>query len=221
MDVSHYFKKRKILPEKLVAFGFVLYNKDYIYKTMIVQGQFKMSVTLSQNGMISAEVTDTTTEDAYILHLIGVQGGFAGKVRKEYENILAEINSACFENDVFKSNLAQEVILYVRQTYKDELEFLWKKFPSNAVFRRQDTAKWYAALLIIPKYKLGLESQNMIEILDLRIQPEKMDSLIDRKKYFPGYHMNKKNWFTILLDGSVSIEEISQKIDNSYRLAKK
>ena len=33
--------------------------------------------------------------------------------------------------------------------------------------------------------------------------------------------MNKKNWFTIVLDGSVDAEKIFSHIDESYRLAAK
>lgn len=46
-----------------------------------------------------------------------------------------------------------------------------------------------------------------------------MSATVDYKKYFPGWHMNKRNWYTIILDGSVSIEEIYCRIDKSYQLA--
>lgn len=34
----------------------------------------------------------------------------------------------------------------------------------------------------------------------------------------PGYHMNKKHWNTITLDGAVSEEELAGMIDDSYEL---
>ena len=34
----------------------------------------------------------------------------------------------------------------------------------------------------------------------------------------PGYHMNKKHWNTILVDGSVSVKQLKQWIDHSYDL---
>jgi predicted DNA-binding protein (MmcQ/YjbR family) len=34
----------------------------------------------------------------------------------------------------------------------------------------------------------------------------------------PGYHMNKKHWNTIMLDGSVPEKEIQSWIDHSYEL---
>ena len=37
----------------------------------------------------------------------------------------------------------------------------------------------------------------------------------------PGYHMNKKHWNTVVLDGSLPNGEIERMIDNSYRLVVK
>jgi predicted DNA-binding protein (MmcQ/YjbR family) len=34
----------------------------------------------------------------------------------------------------------------------------------------------------------------------------------------PGYHMNKKHWNTIVVDGSVSIKLLKEWIDHSYEL---
>ena len=40
-------------------------------------------------------------------------------------------------------------------------------------------------------------------------------------KIFLAWHMNKKSWFTIRLDGSVSTEKIFDKLKKSYTLAVK
>ncbi|MBN8675819.1 MAG: MmcQ/YjbR family DNA-binding protein [Chitinophagales bacterium] len=34
----------------------------------------------------------------------------------------------------------------------------------------------------------------------------------------PGYHMNKKHWNTVLVDGSVSTKQLKEWIDHSYEL---
>ncbi len=60
-----------------------------------------------------------------------------------------------------------------------------------------------------------------VEILDLRAAAEKRPSVIDGKRFFAGYHMNKKHWVTALLDGSVPSEELYRLIDESYLLAAK
>ena len=37
----------------------------------------------------------------------------------------------------------------------------------------------------------------------------------------PGYHMNKKHWNTITVDGSVSTKQLKEWIDHSYQLITK
>lgn len=48
-----------------------------------------------------------------------------------------------------------------------------------------------------------------------------MARIPDGERFFPGYHMNKKHWFTVLLDGSVPDDEICRLLDESYVLAAK
>ncbi len=214
-------KNRKLNREKLLSFGFEKSDSGYIYHTHLVEGQMTLTVVIDEEGTIYTHVVDGSG-DEYVLHRVaGVAGSFVGQVKSEYEAVLKEISEKCFDPDVFKSEQAKVVIAYVRDTYGDELEYLWQKFPDNAVVRRKDNQKWYAAFLTVSRRKLGLHSDETTEILDLRIQPEEMESAVDHIRFFPGYHMNKKHWITICLDGSVSIEEIRRRIDESYLLAKK
>lgn len=73
----------------------------------------------------------------------------------------------------------------------------------------------------ISKRKLGIVADETAENFDLRIQSEAVEAMIDNENYFPGYHLNKKHWFTILLNGSAPMEEICHRIDSSYLLAVK
>lgn len=55
--------------------------------------------------------------------------------------------------------------------------------------------------------------------LNLKSKPE--DAVGYREIYncvIPGYHMNKKHWNTVILDGEMSDEVLSQMIDESYQL---
>ena len=203
-------------------FGFEQKGSLYIYHKTLPGSGFKLTVNVTTQGEISSEIIDPSVDEPYTLHLVdGAAGSFVGKIRSQYEETLAEIADRCFELNVFQSKLAKELIAYVRNTYGDELEYLWQKFPDNAVWRRRDTAKWYGALLIIPKQKLDVNSGGLAEIIDLRVPPEEMEALLDGEAYYPGYHMNKKHWCSILLDGTVDLEEICRRIDKSYQLAVK
>ncbi|MBP3799889.1 MAG: MmcQ/YjbR family DNA-binding protein, partial [Bacilli bacterium] len=46
------------------------------------------------------------------------------------------------------------------------------------------------------------------------------DSLLKKKGYYEAYHMNKKSWITIILDDTVSDNDIKKLIDNSYSIIK-
>ena len=221
-DIDALFKRRKVNFARLTPFGFSGAENGYSYSAALVDGQFAMTVTVTQKGEISAKVIEHSSGENYVLHLVsGATGAFVGRVREEYERVLARIADACFEPDVFKSEGAKRVIQYVRERYGDELEFLWERFPDNAIFRRRDNAKWYAALLTVQKKKLGLAGDGAVEIIDLRMKPEDVVALTDGERYLPGYHMNKKHWVTICLEGPVSLEEIFARLDDSFALAVK
>ncbi len=207
---------------KLARFGFKERGGVYTYSAAIMDGQFELTVDVAENGGIKTLLTDTGTCEPYIMHLIESAGGsFVGAVRAEYEQILQSIADNCFNRDVFGSDSAHAVIEYARRRYGDEPEYLWKTFPSNAVLRRKDNNKWYGIIMLIPKRKLGLDGDEVISVLDLRIDPGALPALIDGKRYFPGYHMNKKSWVTVPLDGSVPTAEICGRLDDSYNLAGK
>lgn len=222
MDIIKFIFERKSADfEKLLSYGFTKEADKYLYSTVLSESGFEMTVSVTEQGKISAVLVDPEFNEPYTLHLTsGAVGSFVGSVKEEYENILTDIAEKCFEPDVFKSKQAKEIIAYVKNKYNDELEYLWQKFPDNAVVRRKDNRKWYAALLTVSRQKLGLNSDETVEIIDLRMKPENLAEMIDSVRYFPGYHMNKKHWLTIILDGSVPTDEICRLLDESYQLAK-
>jgi len=59
--------------------------------------------------------------------------------------------------------------------------------------------------------------------LSVNLKCDPLVALELREKYnsvTPGYHMNKKHWNTVLLDGSVPDKEVLAWIDHSYNLVK-
>ena len=174
---------------------------------------------------IRAKVIDICTSDEYTLHLSDIavsKGAFASKIRREYNSLLDDILKNCFDldNNIFKEFLSKQVIKYIKDKYNDELEFLWKKSPNNAIVRRKTSAKWYAVFLTISKNKLGFASNKIVEILNLHLRPQKAEELIMSGKYFPAYHMNKYHWNSIILNGTVPNEDIKNMIEDSYEMTK-
>ncbi|MGN6291141.1 MAG: MmcQ/YjbR family DNA-binding protein [Chitinophagaceae bacterium] len=66
---------------------------------------------------------------------------------------------------------------------------------------------------------VGLESDPLQ--FNVKCDPDKVQEL--REEFpcvLPGYHMNKKHWNTIVIDGSVSNAQLKEWIDWSYDLVK-
>lgn len=117
----------------------------------------------------------------------------------------------------------KDVLAYVKKEYDTTPEHLWKSYPEYEVLRHklqpgEKKAKWYGLIMNVTRNTLGLEGEDRVDILNVKCNPEMMDLVQMSKGYFPGYHMNKANWITVLLDGTVPLENIKQLIDESYDL---
>ena len=220
-EVKDFIKDKKIDLKRLEKFGFKLKDNSYYYDIFLLNNQFKMIVKINLDNSIFTEIIDVETNETYVLHLLEERrNGYVEKVYKIYSEVLDKIKKECFEDEIFKTDYTKEIINYVKNKYGDELEFLWEKSPKTAVVRRKNSNKWYVLILTLSKRKLNLDSDETVEIINLHNSPEEIEKLIDNKRYFPAYHMNKKHWCTICLDGTVELEKIYKLIDISYELAK-
>ena len=111
----------------------------------------------------------------------------------------------------------EEIYEYVKKQYGTVPEYLWKESPESAVLRHSN-GKWYAVLMQVEKSRLGLEGDTKVDILDVKCDADMVGLLTQTYGFLPGYHMNKKYWITMLLDGTVSEAKILDFLDMSYDL---
>lgn len=109
---------------------------------------------------------------------------------------------------------------YANKKYKSTPEYLWARDPESAVLRHRDNNKWYALIMNVSKDKLGLSGTEKVDILNIKCDPETSGSLRMIKGILAGYHMNKDNWISVLLDGSLDDNMICDLVDMSYDLTK-
>ncbi|MBS6397920.1 MAG: MmcQ/YjbR family DNA-binding protein [Clostridiales bacterium] len=212
-------ERKKPIPEKLISYGFENKGDHFRYITDICNGAFVLMVQISAGGEVGTDLIEKETGEAYILYKTSASGAYVGEIRAAIGQVLHRIVENCYEAAVFKMAQARMVIAFVRDLYGDEPEFLWKKTPDNAIWRRKDNRKWYGAILTVAGKKIGLQTDKRVEIIDLRMDPTEAEMILSRENYYPGWHMNKKSWYTIVLDGSVSDEELKDRIRESYKLA--
>ncbi len=114
----------------------------------------------------------------------------------------------------------KSVCEFVERAYGTVPEYLWAKFPQYAVLRRTDNKKWYAVIMNLPKSKFGSGGSERIDVIAIKCVPAERNILLSLKGFMPAYHLNRENWITVLLDGTVDNEPLFALIDKSYELAK-
>ncbi|CNI04976.1 MmcQ/YjbR family DNA-binding protein [Yersinia vastinensis] len=107
---------------------------------------------------------------------------------------------------------------YAREHFNSDPEYLWSKFPSYAVLRHHDGKKWFGIVMNVPGTKLGLKTENKIDVLEVKVRPEFIGSLRQKEGILPAYHMNKEHWVSVLLSGPLSSEEIYDLLTESHDL---
>ena len=214
------YKNKKISLNGLKKFGFVKNGSVYLYKAPILDGELEISVIIDQNEAVSAKVYDGETGDEYVLHTVsGATGVYVGNVREAVKDVLSRIYNECFESEIYSAGQVKAAIKHVRDNYGEEPDYPFGE--EIFILRRADNGKWYAAFMKISAKKIGLESDEIIEVVNLKMKPEDVQRLVDEIHYFTAYHMNKKHWVTIPLDTAITTDELILRIDDSRKLVKK
>ena len=110
---------------------------------------------------------------------------------------------------------------YITETYGAKGEFMWEKYPTFAVYRHENNKKWFAVIMEIPKSKIGLDDDGLVNVVNLKCNPLLIGSLLFEDGIHKGYHMNKNYWITVRLDGSVDEDKIKWLLDISFDLTAK
>ena len=113
-----------------------------------------------------------------------------------------------------KSKLQKHIV----EAYSTAPDFPWESTPDAAVYRHENNRKWFALVMTIPKTRLGIRSDGMVDIVNLKCDPLLVGSLRSEPGVFPAYHMNKDKWISVALDGSADDEQIKMLLDMSYEL---
>ena len=113
--------------------------------------------------------------------------------------------------------MRQKLFDYVQDKYKAMPEFLWKRYPNYAIFRHKENNKWFGLVMDVPRSKLGLDGDERVDILNVKLSdPIMVDALIQEPGIMKGYHISRGNWISMLLDGTVSFEDIKSLLEVSY-----
>lgn len=110
-----------------------------------------------------------------------------------------------------------ELDRHIAQQYGAVPDFPWKNHPDYGVYRHANN-KWFALVMRLPGKKLGLQSDALLDVVNLKCDPILVGSLLLEPGFFSAYHMNHEKWITVALDGSVPDETVKMLVEMSHTL---
>ena len=215
MKLSDEIFKRYILIEyNLIPYGFNKDDNGYSFNKPIHNNEFELVVRV-ENSLLSAKLIDKEFNDEFDqINRDNNVGGFINSLKEKCREILIDIREKCFKRQYFISKQANRITELIYNKYNVIPEFLWDDTPGCGVFRNKDNDKWFGIIMNIPKNKIVGDSNTEIEVINIKLD-EKTDELLNKNGIYKAFHMNKKNWVSIILDDTLIDDEIMELINIS------
>ena len=93
----------------------------------------------------------------------------------------------------------QPFLSYCLNTYGTSPDYPLDEDFETAVLRHADNRKWYALVMRVSRRKFGFDSDEVIDVVNLKLPTEMFDSFGAADGVYPAYHMNKLHWISVLL----------------------
>ena len=93
----------------------------------------------------------------------------------------------------------KQFIEYCASKYGTFPDYPFDKDFETAVLRHTDNHKWYALVMRVSRRKFGLNSDEVIDVVNLKLPTEMFGSFGASDGVYPAYHMNKLHWISVLL----------------------
>ena len=93
----------------------------------------------------------------------------------------------------------QEFLEYCLNTYGTSPDYPFDEDFETAVLRHADNRKWYAIVMRVSRRKFSFDSDEVIDVVNLKLPTEIFGSFGASDGVYPAYHMNKLHWISVLL----------------------
>jgi predicted DNA-binding protein (MmcQ/YjbR family) len=93
----------------------------------------------------------------------------------------------------------QAFLDYCLDTYGTSADYPFDEDFETAVFRHAGNRKWYAIMMRVSRRKFGFDSDEVIDVVNLKLPLEMFGSFGAADGVYPAYHMNKVHWISVLL----------------------
>lgn len=203
--------------KRAIAYGFSRNESGFVLKKELPDAGL-YAVFAIAGKRFEVNVFDSYTDEEYLpFNVADNITGFVTGIREQVEALVQEIKEKC----LLKANTKLRLMEYCTGQFGTKSEAPWEDAPEFFTFKTARRNKWYAIFMTIPYKSLGLTARGTLDIVNIKLPPEKVQALIDRVHFYPAYHMNKKHWITIILDKEVDVPLVQQLLEESYCLVEK
>ena len=88
---------------------------------------------------------------------------------------------------------------YCKDVYGTSPDYPFDEDFETAVLRHRDNRKWYALVMTVSRRKFPFDSDEVIDVVNLKLPTEMFGSFGADDGVHPAYHMNKLHWVSVLL----------------------
>lgn len=216
MKEKELWKQYEVEYQMLLEYGFEKEKDYYILKKDLNFDLY--TAFIWKEKTLKIDVYEKATGEKYIpFYIKNAEGVYVNEIKEKIDIIKKEYMEACLKN----FNIKEQILEYVKKKHHAILEHPWDKFPNYVTLKTRKKKKWYGVIMEISAEKLGLINEEVVGAMNLKNEPNKIQTMIDDKTIFPAYHMNKKYWFTVLLNEETNLEKLKQLIDESYYFVEK
>ena len=96
----------------------------------------------------------------------------------------------------------QQFFSYCLSAHSTSPDYPFEGDFETAVFRHSGSRKWYAIVMRVSRRKFGFDSDEIIDVVNLKLPTEMFGSFGASDGVYPAYHMNKLHWVSVLLPDS-------------------
>jgi len=108
---------------------------------------------------------------------------------------------------------------YCLSVYGTSPDYPFDEDFETAVLRHAGNRKWYAIVMKVSRRKFGIESDEVIDVVNLKLPTEMFGTFGAEDGVYPAYHMNKLHWISVLLNDAPD-EVVSYLVNVSFDATK-
>ena len=189
--------------------------KEYEGKTIPskIEGFYFYIVSASVEKGLEMIVKDEFHERYSLFDVTTTNSKIAEQLSQEAEEMVFQW---CYSVDISLVALKEQWNRWILEHITPYSAMPFKKSAAK-VYNVKENGKWYALMMEIPFSKLGITSDEIALILNVKISPEEKETLLQKEGVFEAYHMNKKHWISIALNVCKDEAFIQKCIVNSYK----